>query len=238
MEHNERGLSRRGFIGSVGAAAGAAALGSDLLAADAQAAYHRPATPRAALDALEEGNRRYRTGDWERRDYSPVGVRRAVEQQPFAAILSCADSRISPPLAFDVERGNLFCAQIAGNSMDTGTLGSLEYAVAVLRVPLIVVLGHSDCGAVKAAIDVASGKTSYPDSTYGSIGAVVDLVVPAVQAVAPESRTLARCIDINARVQAHAIMTAGPIIPTAIRAAKLRVVAAVYDIATGAVGLV
>jgi carbonic anhydrase len=238
MEQHEGALSRRGFIGSVGAAAGAAALGSDLLAADARAAYRRPATPRAALDALEEGNARYRTGHWERRDYSPVGERRAVEQQPFAAILSCADSRVSPPLAFDVERGNLFCAQVAGNSMDTGTLGSLEYAVAVLKVSLIMVLGHSDCGAVKAAIDVASGKTSFPEFSFGSIGAFVDLVVPAVQAVAPESRTVPRCIEANARVQAQALMTAGPIIPAQIRAARLRVVAAVYDIATGKVSLV
>jgi carbonic anhydrase len=239
MDQHGRRISRRGLIGGIGAAAGAAALGGELLGAvDARAAFERPATPRAALDALEEGNQRYRAGQWERRDYSPVGERRASDQKPFVAVLSCADSRVSPPLVFDVERGNLFAAQVAGNSVDPGMVGSLEYAVAVLDVPLIVVLGHSNCGAVKAAMAVAEGNASYPPSTYGSIGAVVDAVVPAIEALAPENRTLDRCIATNARVQARALSVAGPIIPAAIAKNKLRVVAAVYDIGTGAVELV
>jgi carbonic anhydrase len=234
-----RPISRRAFLGRAGAATGGALLGGELLGAvDARAAYARPSTPDAALRALVEGNRRYRRGRWERRDYSPVGERRAVAQKPFAAILACADSRVSLPLVFDVERGNLFAAHVAGNSIDTGTLGSLEYSVAVLGVHAIVVLGHSDCGAVKSAIEVAEGRKTYPASKYGSIGEVVAAVVPAIEGLAPPARTLEHSIVANARRQAALLAGSGPIIPAAIAAGQLRVVAAVYEIASGIVKIV
>jgi carbonic anhydrase len=108
----------------------------------------------------------------------------------------------------------------------------------VLHVPLIMVLGHSDCGAVKAAIDVTAGKTSFPPEQFGAIGAVVDAIVPAVQALPATERTLEHSIVANARLQAQSLRLRGPIVPAAIRAGRLRVVAAVYDIATGAVELV
>jgi carbonic anhydrase len=233
MDHS---FSRRRFIGSLGAAAAGGGL---LGAQDALAAPHqRPHTPNAAVAALKDGNARYRTGHWERRDYSPVGERRASAQKPFAAILSCADSRISPTLVFDVERGNLFSAAVAGNTASADAIvGSLEYAVAVLGVHLILVVGHSDCGAVKAAIDVAAGKTSYPASTYGAIGAMVDAVVPSIQSIDPAQRTLGHCVDVNASVQAQALARTGPIIPKAIAAGTLRVTSAQYDIASGRVSL-
>jgi carbonic anhydrase len=238
-----RPLSRRAFLSRAGAAAGSALIGGELIGGTLPAeavrrSYPRPATPDAALKTLVEGNRRYRRGRWQRRDYSPVGERRAVAQKPFAAILACADSRVSPPLVFDVERGNLFAAHVAGNSVDTGTTGSLEYAVAVLGVHLIMVLGHSDCGAVKSAIEVASGKKTFPASTYGSIGAVVEAVVPAVQSLAPPARSLNSAIVSNARRQAQLLSHSGPIVPAAVSAGRVRVVAAVYDIGSGVVALV
>jgi carbonic anhydrase len=235
----QRPLSRRSFLGRAGAATGGALLGGELLGAvDARAAHARPSTPDAALRALVEGNRRYRRGLWQRRDYSPVGERRAVEQKPFASILACADSRVSPPLVFDVERGNLFAAHVAGNSIDTGSLGSLEYSVAVLGVHAIVVLGHSDCGAVKSAIEVAEGRKTYPASKYGAIGAVVDAVVPAIEGLDPTVRTLQASIVANARRQATMLAASGPIIPAAIAAGTLRVVSAVYEIDSGTVTIV
>jgi carbonic anhydrase len=232
----DRSFSRRRFIGSLGAAAaGGGLLGvGDAFAAEPK----RPHTPNAAISALKEGNARYRSGHWERKDYSPVGERRASAQKPFAAILGCADSRLSPALIFDVERGNLFAAQVAGNTASTDAIvGSLEYAVAVLGVHLILVLGHSDCGAVKAAIDVASGKTSYPASTYGAIGAMVDGVVPSIQGIDPAQRSLEHCIAVNASVQAQQLARTGPIIPAAIAAGTLKVTSARYEIATGKVDL-
>jgi carbonic anhydrase len=216
-------------------------IGGELLGpagADARPAYARPRTPDAALKALVEGNRRYRAGHWQRRDYSPVGERRAVAQQPFAAILACADSRVAPPLVFDVERGNLFAAHVAGNSVDTSTLGSLEYSVAVLGVHLIVVLGHTDCGAVKSAIDVLEGRKSFPPSKYGSIGAVVDAVVPAVRGLDPAVRTLEASIVANARRQARILSSSAPIISAAVASRKLQVISAIYEIASGGVRIV
>jgi carbonic anhydrase len=228
--------SRRRFLGTLGAAA---AGGSVLGAQDAFATpFHRPSTPNAALAALKEGNARYRAGNWERRDYSPVAERRASAQKPFAAILSCADSRVATTLVFDVERGNLFSAQVAGNTAATDAIiGSLEYAVAVLGVHLILVLGHTDCGAVKAAIDVTEGRTTFPASTFGAIGPMVDQVVPSIQSIDPAQRTLVHCVDVNASVQAQALARTGPIIPKAIAANTLRVTSAHYDIATGRVNL-
>jgi carbonic anhydrase len=237
MENN-RSLSRRRFLGAAGAAVGAAAAGGAITSSAFAATPKRPSTPDAALAALIAGNRRYRSGKWRRIDYSPVGERRAAAQEPFAAVLTCADSRLAPALVFDVERGNIFAAQVAGNSVDESTAGSLEYAVAVLNVPLIMVLGHSDCGAVKSAIDVSSGKTSFPPDQFGSIGAVVDAVVPAVEALPPSERTLEHSIVANARVQTQALRVRGPILPAAISAGTLRIVAAVYDIGSGRVELV
>jgi carbonic anhydrase len=197
-----------------------------------------PKTPTEALRLLQAGNTRYRQGKLQLRDYSPVGERRAAEQKPFAAIITCADSRISPELVFDLERGNLFVSRIAGNSIDTGTLGSSEYAVAVLGVKLIMVLGHSDCGAVKSAIEVVVNGKSYPESKYGAIGTVIDHLVPTVRSLPADERNLSRCVPANAITQADALAARGPIVAPAVASGKLRVVAAVYNIANGVVSIV
>jgi carbonic anhydrase len=197
-----------------------------------------PRNPDEALSILLEGNSRYQQGKRELRDHSPVGEERASRQMPFAAIISCADSRVSPTLIFDVERGNIFSSKVAGNSIDTGTLGSTEFAVKVLGVKLVMVLGHSDCGAVEAAIRVANGTSSYPPDEDGAIGEVVGKVVPPVQGVPPAERTLSHCISVNARAQADEIRSRDPIVKPAIAAQQIKVVAAVYDIKTGKVSLV
>jgi carbonic anhydrase len=191
-------LSRRGVIaaGAGLAATAAAALGP---AALADAAGHagggkapHPKTPAEALRILRAGNVRYRQGKLQLRDYSPVGERRAAEQKPLAAIITCADSRISPELVFDIERGNIFVSRIAGNSVDVGTLGSTEYAIAVLGVKLVMILGHSDCGAIKAAIGTVTEGKTYPASKYGSIGAVIQGLVPTVKSLPAAQRTRSR----------------------------------------------
>jgi carbonic anhydrase len=235
-------LSRRRFLGGVGGVAGAAALGG-VGAAEALAgrpgggrAPH-PKTPAEALKLLEAGNRRYRQEKLRLKDYSPVGERRAAEQKPFAAIITCADSRISPELVFDVERGNLFVSRIAGNSVDQGTLGSTEYAVGVLGVQVVMVLGHSDCGAVKAAIGVVTEGKSYPASKYGAIGDFVDLLTPTVKSLPADERTLTRCVPANAIAQAQDLARRGPIIAPAVAAGKIQIVAGVYNIVNGAVSV-
>jgi carbonic anhydrase len=196
-----------------------------------------PESPDEALSALEVGNERHRAGTQELRNLSPLGERHAEAQRPFAAIIACADSRVSPALIFDLDRGNLFVSRVAGNTVDTGTLGSTEYAVAVLGVKLVMVLGHSGCGAVQAAIEVAGGQESYPTDRYGAIGSLVDAVLPAVESLPADQRALPECVAANALVQAAAIADTGPIIGPAVEAGTVSVVAAVYEIETGRVEL-
>lgn len=205
---------------------------NEILGAVAQAT-----NPEEALGLLVEGNRRHQAGKVELRDHSPAADR-ASGQMPFAAIIACADSRVSPTLIFDVERGNIFTSKVAGNVIDSGTLGSTEFAVKVLGVKLVMVLGHSDCGAVKAAIEVANEGSSYPRDTYGAIGEVVGKVVPAVRDVPTDERTLPQCISANARAQAHDLASREPIVKQAIADGQIEVVAAVYDIETGKVSLI
>jgi carbonic anhydrase len=237
--------SRRDFLGKAGGLAAAATLGPAAVAdALAKAQKHgkkrgpHPKNPAEALNLLVKGNRRYQKGKLQLRDYSPVGEDRAHDQKPFAAIITCADSRVSPTLMFDVERGNIFVSKVAGNSIDTGTLGSTEYAVKVLGVKLVMVLGHSDCGAVKAAIGVANGTSSYPPDKYGAIGDFVDKIVPSVQGIPPADRTLPNCVHANARAQAADIAGRGPIVKPAIDAGQIAVVPAVYNIKNGKVILI
>ena len=193
--------------------------------------------PEDALGLLVEGNRRHQAGKVELHDHSPAEDR-ASGQMPFAAIITCADSRVSPTLIFDLERGNIFSSKVAGNVIDSGTLGSTEFAVKVLGVKVVMVLGHSDCGAVKAAIEVANGDSSFPPDTHGAIGEVVGKVVPAVQEVPPAERTVPHCISANARAQADDLASREPIIKQAIADGQVEVVAAVYDIETGKVSLI
>lgn len=236
----ERNLSRRKLLASAGGLAAAAALGpgqaAEALASGTGGRAPHPKTPTEAIRLLQAGNWRYRHEKMQLRDYSPVGERIASEQKPFAAIITCADSRISPELVFDVERGNVFVSRIAGNSIDEGTLGSTEYAVGVLGVNVVMVLGHTNCGAVKSAIEVVNGK-GYPESEYGAIGGVVDLVVPMVQSLPPAERNLRRCVTANAIGQAQDLASRGPIVAPAIAAGKIRVVAGVYNLANGCVSV-
>ena len=203
---------------------------------DTNAARH-PETPEEALAVLVEGNRRHQEGKLELRNYSPL-AEPAGGQRPFAAIISCADSRVSPTLIFDVNRGNIFSSKIAGNTIDSGTLGSTEFAVKILEVKLVMVLGHSNCGAVGAAIDVAGGQASYPPEEYGAIAEVIDRIVPTISDLPADERTEETCVRLNASAQAAEIASRGPIVKPAVDAGQIAVVAAVYDIETGEVSLI
>ena len=243
-------ISRRNLIVSAGSAAGAALVAAGCGAkSSSQAAtpsgttpttgaqFPHPADPAAALSVLQEGNVRYVNGQLTLRDYSPVGEKIAEAQQPFVAIVTCADSRIATSLIFDVREGNLFESRVAGNSLDVGSLGSTEYAVAKLGVKLVLVLGHSDCGAVKAALEAVSG-TQFPPSKYGAIPEVVGAIVPAVKALPADQRTLDKAIAANVTYQVKQFSAKNPILKPAIDSGKIKVVGAVYDIASGKVNLV
>jgi carbonic anhydrase len=197
-----------------------------------------PQTPDEALQALLDGNRRYVSGERSLVDHSGLGARIEEAQAPFAAIVTCSDSRLSASVVFDLGLGNLFVSRVVGNSIGAGTLGSTEYAVGKLGVRLVMILGHSDCGAVAAALAVAGGEAGYPPERFGAIGGLVDLVVEPVEALPAQERTLEQATAANARAQAARMAAAEPILRPAVDAGRVRVVAAVYDIGSGRVSVV
>jgi carbonic anhydrase len=139
-------------------------------------------SPDASLERLLKGNKRYVEGLSLRHDFKHEREALAGGQNPYAAILSCADSRIAPEYAFDSGRGDLFVCRVAGNFANAETVASLEYAVAVLGVPLILVLGHDSCGAIDAAIKSLKDNTTLP----GQMPSLVAGVAPAVKAVSQQ----------------------------------------------------
>jgi carbonic anhydrase len=190
-------------------------------------------TPDAALSRLQEGNGRYVANALDIKDFSVGRSARLKAQYPIAALLSCADSRVAPELIFDQGPGDLFVVRIAGNYLSGNSLASLEYGVAVLNVPLIMVLGHTECGAVKSTISALQGHTPLP----GHIWDIVDAVRPGVEKVVSEGgEDLAnRAVAANVQYNVSRISTAQPIIAEAVKAGRVKVVGAVYELPTGKV---
>lgn len=183
------------------------------------------------------GNARYAANQPANRDFSAGRVARERAQYPFAAILSCADSRLSPELAFDQSSGDLFVMRVAGNFLSQGILSSLEYGVAVLGVPLIMVLGHSNCGAVSAAVDSVDTKAAM---LPGHIHDLVTAIQPAVvRAQAGKGGSLLdRAITENVKLQMEALAIKPSLVKDALDAKKIQVVGAVYNLGTGKVTMV
>jgi carbonic anhydrase len=236
--------SRRQVIASTlrigGGLVAASALGVAAGVESAEAEVARapfPSTPDAALARLVAGNKRFVNG--RARDPRRGSVRRvqlAQGQKPFAAVLTCADSRVPPELVFDQGLGDLFVVRIAGNTAaDPIVVGSLEYGVEVLGCVLVFVLGHSDCGAVKSAIDVATTGAVLP----GDIGAVVAPILPAVEAVkeTPKPKLLEAATEQNIH-DTIGVLTAVPLLAEPIAAGTLAVAGGEYELPSGVVDLV
>jgi carbonic anhydrase len=187
----------------------------------------------AHLAALMAGNARFVAGTPR---CVPATARRtelADGQAPFAAILGCSDSRVPVETIFDHDPGDLFVVRVAGNFVTDSGLGSLEYAVAVLKSELIVVLGHSACGAVKAATQALKGET-FP----GQIQGLATAIEPAAKAVKGKSGDwLANAIAENVRMNARALLARSSILADARAAGKIAIVGAVYDLHSGKVDL-
>lgn len=193
-------------------------------------------TPGAALQRLKDGNARF-VGRNPRHPDQSVARRISVAsgQRPFATILTCADSRVSPEIIFDQGLGSLFVIRVAGNVVDDVVLGSMEYSVIHLGVPLIMVLGHEGCGAVAAAVQAVAGHSDKEDGGT-KIGALAGLIVPAVKAVpanAPNKTEAA--VLLNARHSAHQVMTFSNRVRDQVGKGRLRVVSAVYSLHSGRV---
>lgn len=206
-----------------------------MLGASGAALAHEPSgvTAAEAQQRLEKGNARFVAGHLS--TMSPAGIaasRRKVAQgqKPFAIIVGCSDSRVGPEVIFDQKVGDIFVIRTAGEVVDAVALGSIEYAVAHLGSPLIVVLGHERCGAVAAA--VAGAKEP------GHIATVLKAIQPAVQATkgqpgdAVDNAVRAHALDVAEQLQ-----SAGPILKRAVQGGKLQIIAARYDLDSGKVSL-
>lgn len=218
---------RRRFLCS--ALGGVAAVAAGAVASSAgPASAQSTLMPDDALKAMMDGNKRFIEGRLQslNEDLSILKAKTAEKQEPFAAVLSCADSRVPVEFVFDQSIGQLFVVRVAGNIATPEIIASLEYGVAVLGARLLMVLGHTNCGAVKATID---GK-----AVPGQIGALYAPIWPAVNAAGND---LEAAIDANARMQARLISRSSTVIAGATKEGKLKVVAARYDIASGVVSL-
>ena len=192
--------------------------------------------PADALDRLMHGNVRYVANDPAEKDFTAGRAARVKAQYPIAAILSCSDSRVAPELAFDQGPGDIFVVRVAGNFVNPDGLASFEYAVQILGVPLIMVLGHSNCGAVGAAIKVVTERAELP----GHLPELIKAIEPAV--IAAHGRhpgdLLAAAIEENVRLNVKRLIDDAPILSDALAAKKIGIAGGVYDLATGKVNLI
>lgn len=220
-------VSRRGFLATAVAGTASAFAGSATLVAwPTPAMAQSTKTPDEALKALMDGNARFVGGKLASldEDLAMLKAKTVGKQEPFAAVLSCADSRVPVEFVFDQSIGKLFVVRVAGNVASPEIIASLEYGVAVLGTKAIVVLGHGNCGAVKATIDAKS--------VPGQISVLYAPIRPAVVQAGPN---LDAAIDANARYQADLLGKASPLLAEAIQSKALKIVAARYDLASGSV---
>jgi carbonic anhydrase len=226
-------LSRRSLVQAL--ACSCAALPSGLVATSgaAQVVPRAADTPDRALELLKQGNATFVKGG---ACIPTGGAERVAElargQAPFAVIVGCADSRTPPEHLFGRGLGELFVVRVAGNTVDTAALGSIEYAVAVLGAPLIFVLGHSKCGAVEAATKIVKENATFP----GSIGEMVEPIVPAVlRAQRQGGDLLEASIRENVAAVMERLRTSSAILKGPLDAGRLKIAGGVYDLQSGAV---
>ena len=191
-------------------------------------------SPDAALERLMKGNERYVEGLSRRHDFKHEREALSKGQNPFAAVLSCADSRIAPEYCFDTARGDVFVCRVAGNFASDAIVASLEYTVQVLNTPLIKVLGHESCGAIDATIKSIKDGTILP----GHLPTLVTALAPAVNAVqgAP-GEVLANAIRRNVTLNVEKLKTGSPILKSFVEGKRIQVVGGVYQLRSGRVEL-
>jgi carbonic anhydrase len=237
---SRRTIVRGGLLGAAAMSMGAPAL-AKATAQPLQAARPAPTkdgksalNPDQALQLLIEGNQAFLKNEMPTVDLSP---RRRLElargQAPFVAYVTCSDSRVPPELLFGRGLGELFIIRNAGNTIDTVAQGSLEFAVAVLGVPLVVVMGHESCGAVKAAMDVVAKNARFP----GRIGNMVEPIIPAVlEARGRAGDPLEAACKANVSRTVRTLRAeSDPLLLEPQRQGRLKVVGAYYELGTGRV---
>jgi carbonic anhydrase len=235
---SRRAFLAKGAVATGGILAGAALAGcgsSATTAATTTTTFPHVTNGDDGLGRLVAGNNRFVNGNPTHQGRTSARLVEVVETQtPFAIILGCSDSRVSPEIVFDQGVGDLFVVRVAGNTaMDPILLGSIEYSVAELGSVLLMVLGHENCGAVKAALSEVQKGTTFP----GDIGNLLGPVVPAAQSVGtlPAASQLDGAIKQNVLNQVQLLGASSAIIQPAVAAGKLKIVGAEYTLGTGKV---
>jgi len=191
-------------------------------------------TPRQALDILIEGNQRFKNNVLREHDMLRVRDETVDKQHPFASVLSCSDSRTTVELIFDQNLGDIFSVRLAGNIASIKAIGSLEFSCKYLGSKLVIVMGHSSCGAIKAACDHYKG---------GNIGEIIELIDPAValEKTITDKRDssndafVERVCFHNVEVQMERILKRSPLLTDMIEKKEIGLIGAVYNLASGEV---
>jgi carbonic anhydrase len=224
---NEMRTNRRNVLKMVATGlAGATVLPASGLAQEQPTPFRSPDSPEQAFEVLVQGNQRYVAHNLTSfaTDLALLRADTEEHQEPFAAILSCSDSRVPTELVFDQSIGHLFVVRVAGNIATPDTIASLEYGAGVLGVKVILVVGHTNCGAVKAAIAAKA--------VPGQISTLYQFIHPAVTGVGGDVKEGSRK---NALLQASTLREASPVLSGLVAEKKLLIKAALYDIGTGKV---
>ena len=234
MNQNYGLMGRRSFLNLTGGSMVAAAVTGSAFwnMQPAQAIAAELLNPDTALKRLMDGNKRFVLQLGEHPNQSRARIKEVAQaQHPFAALLSCADSRVPPEILFDEGIGDLFDIRVAGNIVTPEVLGSLEYAVELLGTPLIMVLGHERCGAVTAAVQ---GKV-----LSGHIGSFVKAIKPAISKIEGESDELVdNAVVANVQYQIEKLKQNSTILSQQLLDGKLKIVGGRYDLDTGEVTLI
>ena len=230
-------ISRRLFCGCLAGglsfaatAAHAASLECEVFTPDRQKAT----APNDAIARLKAGNDRFLAGKSINCDLVAQVKQTADHQSPYAAIVGCIDSRVAPEIVFDQRIGDIFCARVAGNCVDTDIIGSLEYATKVAGAKAIVILGHNFCGAIKSAVD---------DVKLGNITELLKNFAPALATLTPADGhrdahnlpLVQKVAEANARLTAASLLARSPIIKDLVDSKQITISAAMHDITTGKV---
>jgi carbonic anhydrase len=227
---SDKNSSRRQFLQTAtgGTVAGLLAAAGMELAAPHSVIAQSVLTPEAALQELMNGNQRFTSDHLTsfEADLKILKQNTEEKQEPFAAVLSCADSRVPVELIFDQTIGHIFVTRVAGNVATSEIIASLEYGAAVLGTKVILVMGHGNCGAVKATIQ---GK-----EVPGQISALYPHIQPAVDQAGSNLESATKA---NAKIQSALLRQASTVLAGLVKEGKLKVVAAFYDIVSGSVTL-
>ena len=193
-------------------------------------------TPQGVVDELMAGNSRFVSGNMVNCDLNAQVLQTAGGQYPIAAVVGCIDSRVPPELVFDQNIGDIFTARIAGNFVNTDIIGSLEFACRVAGAKAIVVLGHTECGAIKGAVDQVE---------LGNLTKMLQRIEPAVQAAGPvavrsssDREFVQKVADANVKLTVELIAANSSVLADMVAAGELVIVGAMHDIATGQISLI